>query len=33
MGLDPDEAIAKTVEGYVAVSSGGLRLVVVPGEG
>src|SRR5712672_1401236 len=33
MGLDPDEAIAKTVEYYVAVSSGGFRLVVVPGEG
>ena len=33
IGLNPDEAIAKAVEYYVAILSCGLRLVVVPGEG
>jgi hypothetical protein len=33
IGLDPDEAIAKAVEYYVAISSCGLRLGVMPGEG
>lgn len=33
IGLNPYKAIAKAVEYYVAVSSGGLRLVVMPGKG
>jgi len=33
LGLDPDEAIAKAVEYYVAILSCGLGLVVMPGEG
>lgn len=33
IGSNPDEAIAKAVEYYVAVSSLGLRLEVVPGKG
>ena len=33
IGLNPDEAVAKAVEYYVAIASCGLRLVVMPGEG